>query len=239
MNVFISYRRSDTQDLAGRIADRLRAVPGIAKVFFDTTAIAPGADFVARIEADLSRKPVCIILIGPAWRGPVDAPRIFDPSDVVRLEVTRMFERGLRMLPVLANGAEMPSPRELPENLQKLANLNATSVRHESFERDLGALIDAIRSRPDGPTPAVEHRTLAAMLLRALISFLLSSAGLLVAAALHHAIAQRSLAETLGGPGQVWLLILGVPALGTLAGVLMWRGRRRVPADREDVLSAG
>ena len=27
MNVFISYRRNDTQDLAGRIADRLRAVP--------------------------------------------------------------------------------------------------------------------------------------------------------------------------------------------------------------------
>ena len=42
MNVFISYRRSDTQDLAGRIADRIRAVPEVDHVFIDVDGIEPG-----------------------------------------------------------------------------------------------------------------------------------------------------------------------------------------------------
>jgi hypothetical protein len=43
MKVFVSYRRSDTQDLAGRLVDRLRAVPEISFVFFDVQTIAAGA----------------------------------------------------------------------------------------------------------------------------------------------------------------------------------------------------
>jgi TIR domain len=244
VNIFISYRRGDTQDLAGRIADRLRAVPGITEVFFDTTGIAPGADFVLRIEAALSRKPVCIVLLGPAWRGPRDTPRIFDARDVVRLEVARMLADGLRILPVLAGGATMPGIEDLPEDLQRLATLNALPVRHESFERDLAALVDAILLRPTLPGVAMigERHKLAATLLRAVIAFLVSGACLVVAAALHSAMTGRSLEEALGGAGQVWLLILGVLSFGTLAGTgaggFARPGRRAAATDGKNVTPA-
>lgn len=111
MIVFISYRRADTQDLAGWIADRLRTTQGIKEVFLDVTGVAPGVNFVERIEAVLARRPVCLVLLGRAWIGPRAAgekPRIMDAADVVRLEVARMLAEGLRIVPVLAGDATMP-----------------------------------------------------------------------------------------------------------------------------------
>lgn len=227
MNIFISYRRADTQDLAGRIADRLLAVPGISGVFLDVTGIAPGSDFVERIATALSRKPVCIVLIGPAWRGSREALRIFDARDTVRLEVAQMLAGGLRILPVLAGGAIMPSPEELPEDIRKFATLSAMPIRHETFERDLAALIDVILSRtPDLLlTRSTGRYPLGSILVRALVSFLLSGIGIILAAALHNAVTGRSLDETLGGPGQVWLLIVGLLACGTFVGTFARRSR--------------
>jgi hypothetical protein len=138
-----------------------------------------------------------------------------------------MLTSGLRILPVLGDGATMPTPDELPEDIRPLTNLNAMLVSHESFERDLGALVSAILSRPVGSDLAIatERHPLRARLLRSLVCFLVSGAGLVVAAAVHNAFAKRSLEETLGGSGQVWLLILGVLTLGTLAGALTQRTR--------------
>ena len=141
MSVFISYRRSDTKDLAGRIADRLKYVPQIGEVFIDVDGIAPGADFEARIREALSREPVCIVLIGPGWlgRGAGDQPqRIADPTDFIRLEVKIALASTGRLLPVLANGATMPSERDLPDEIKGLARINALAIRHEYFDHDVG-----------------------------------------------------------------------------------------------------
>ena len=43
--IFISYRRSDSQDIVGRIYDRLIAVFPGDSVFRDTYSIPPGASF--------------------------------------------------------------------------------------------------------------------------------------------------------------------------------------------------
>ena len=66
-----------------------------------------------------------------------------------------MLTSGLRILPVLGDGATMPTPDELPEDIRPLTNLNAMLVSHESFERDLGALVSAILSRPVGSDLAI------------------------------------------------------------------------------------
>ena len=45
-DIFVSYRRDDSQWSAGRINDRLANEFGRSRVFFDTVTIEPGEDFV-------------------------------------------------------------------------------------------------------------------------------------------------------------------------------------------------
>lgn len=228
MRVFISYRRDDTRDLAGRVADRLRAHPRLGDVFFDVTSIEAGSSFVAEIRRAMNQDPLCVVMIGAGWRGqrPDGTARIDEPNDVVRSEVHEALIGGLRLIPVLAGGAAMPRPETLPESLQPLSALNAVSLRHESFDQDMDRLIDAIlRRRRDGFVTKwlADHRGLAVAIyaIGGMIAALLL---LMVVAVLHKALVGRSLEESIGGIGQVWMLIVAALATGSTLGFI--RGRR-------------
>jgi len=228
LKIFISYRRDDTRDLAGRVADRLRAHPRLGDVFFDVSSIEAGTSFIAEIRRAMNRDPVCLVMIGAAWRGPRPdgSARLDDPNDVVRSEVQEALAGGLRVIPILAGGAAMPRPETLPEKLRPLSELSAVALRHDSFEQDMDRLIDAIlRRRREGPVTRwlLEHTRLGAAAYA--IGGLLSALLVLVALAVLHQIALgRSLEETLGGSGPVWMVIAATLAAGTLVGFL--RGRR-------------
>jgi len=181
MNVFISYRRKDTQDFVGRLADRLRAARGIGKVFVDVDAIAPGENFRQLTHAEMLRCDVSLIVIGPAWRGESadGGPRIFDERDLVRREVRDALSREGRVIPVLVNDAVMPKASELPDDLRDLPELNTVLVRHAAFERDTDHLLDCIlKHRRPGQLSAFLRRHPAADI--ALRSGLSACAGLLV-----------------------------------------------------------
>ena len=229
MNVFISYRRSDTQDLAGRIADRLRATPGIGQVFFDVDEIEAGADFEARIRESIAGCQVCLLLIGPRWLGRREdgAPaRILDDRDFVRIEAAAALASGRKVLPVLANEAQMPQAADLPDDLQQLPRINALSIRHAYFDHDLAYLVDALLSRrkPGRFASWSRRHPLLSGGLRAVAGAIASLALLVAGAAVHGAITRRSLEETLGGPAQVWLLVIAVLAGGAVAAVLVRPG---------------
>lgn len=228
MKIFISYRRDDTRDLAGRVADRLRAHPRLGDVFFDVNSIEAGTSFISEIRRAMNRDPVCIVMIGGAWRGPRPdgTARIDDAGDVVRSEVQEALAGGLRVIPVLAGGAPMPRPETLPEPLRPLSALSAVALRHESFEQDMDRLIDAILRRRRAGLLArlrADHAGLAAAVYAAggMIAGLLLLAAIAV---LHGVLLGRSLEQTLGGAGPVWMLIVAVLAGGWVLGFL--RGRR-------------
>jgi hypothetical protein len=228
MNVFISYRRSDTQDLAGRLADRLRHARGVREVFIDVEEIAPGVDFVARLREALQACDLCLVLVGHAWRGVRDTgpARMDDPADFVRLEVATALTMAGKVLPVLANGAAMPAPEVLPAGIQPLTRINAVELRHAHFDRDLDVLLDAMQGRAP-PTALAKyfrrHPVLAAVL-RAVVGMASGVALLTAGAALHTASTGRSLEETLGGAGPVWLLLVAALVAGGLGGVYApWR----------------
>jgi len=150
MKVFLSYRRSDTQDFVGRLADRLRRARGISEVFLDVDDIAAGEEFERRLRNALADCAVSLIVIGSNWRGDSGGTgdaRILSDGDFVRLEVREALKSETRVLPVLANGALMPDPSALPEDIRRVTALNALSVRHGDFERDVENLLDAILAR--------------------------------------------------------------------------------------------
>jgi hypothetical protein len=123
-NVFISYRRSDTTSgYASWIYDRLAVRHGSEHVFMDMDSLPLGVDFVDHVQRALATTDVALVLIGPNWLGATDAGggrRLDDPSDFVRIEVAAALRSSSRVIPVLVDGADMPSPDELPEELRPL-----------------------------------------------------------------------------------------------------------------------
>ena len=231
-NVFISYRRDDTRDFAGRLADRLRAAAGIGEVFIDVAGIEPGADFPSQIERALADCDVCLVTIGPEWAGPAGESgrtRIHDDGDFVRLEVRTALANNIRVLPVLAHGAKPPEAAALPAELARLTRLHAIAIRHDSFDRDAQYLVDVIlqRRKPSSFGAYLNRHPLQAALLRAAAGLAVAAAALVLAAALQMAATGKSLDQVLGGPGPVLLLILVVLAAGTaLPFTIGWRRDR-------------
>src|SRR5271165_1155639 len=141
--IFVSYRRQESKDFAGRLYDRLADRFGDSQVFIDVDAIEPGVDFAEEIFRAVAACKVLLAIIGPTWLTVTDGRgqrRLDDPDDIVRLEIGAALARDVRVIPVLVEGAVMPARQDLPESLASLARRNALLIRHESFRSDAGRL---------------------------------------------------------------------------------------------------
>ncbi len=113
LRIFISYRREDTQQAVGRLSDDLVRHFAREQVFDDITSIVPGTDFVEALQQGLGTCAAMLVVIGPRWLTASDRQgrrRLDLPSDWVRQEIAESLRRpGVRVFPVLVDGAEMPS----------------------------------------------------------------------------------------------------------------------------------
>lgn len=170
--VFISYRRADAGDMAGRLADRLKTLPQVDEVFLDVESISFGEDFADKIANVIRRSDICLILIGPEWHGPQSGeagPRIKEDGDFVHMEAAMALAGDIRVMPVLLHGAGMPSMDVLPDDLSALPRLNAFPVRTEFFGQDAELLFDqmfgADREKPGvSPVERVARRGVGALM---------------------------------------------------------------------------
>ena len=162
--IFISYRREDAAGYAGRLYDRLAAHFGDDHVFMDVEGIEAGADFVDAIERAVGACEILIVIIGNDWlaKDKDGKRRLDDPSDFVRLETAAALKRGIRVVPVLVEGAAIPRADELPADLAKLARRQAVELNHRQWDATSGQLIatlerilssDRAESAGDAGTP--------------------------------------------------------------------------------------
>jgi len=145
--IFISYRRSDAQHIAGRLCDRLKSRFGDDAVFMDVDSIEPGRDFGEAIERAVGACDVLLALIGGRWLDADDdrgRRRLDDPNDLVVLEIAAALERRVRVVPVLVDGAEPPRSDDLPTALAPLARLQGVRLDHSTFGGDVAALVAAL-----------------------------------------------------------------------------------------------
>ena len=68
-HITISYRRADSDAMAGRIRDRLADYYGPDSIFIDIDSIPVGVDFREQIKRELSKNDALLVLVGPKWRG--------------------------------------------------------------------------------------------------------------------------------------------------------------------------
>lgn len=160
--IFISYRRQDSQSAAGRLADHLKEHLGGIPIFRDVETIEPGVDFVVAINRALQSCAVLLAVIGPRWVSVEDGGgrrRLDDANDYTRLEIGTALKRDdVRVIPVLVEGAEMPTAGTLPEDLKALARRNAIELTDKRWEYDVAQLVDTLRralgmEAPPRPAP--------------------------------------------------------------------------------------
>ena len=153
MQIFLSYRRSNSEDVTGRLYDHLERRLGNQAVFKDVDAIPLGADFREVVGEAIRKSNIMLPVIGKGWISASDEAgrrRLENPADWVRLELELGLQENIRIVPLLLGSAEMPSPNELPESIRKLAFLNATKLRPDpDFKKD----VDRLCSKLGLPTP--------------------------------------------------------------------------------------
>lgn len=109
-------------------------------MFFDVASIEPGDDFRLKIASWLQSSYVALAIIGEKWADITDAtgrPRLDDPNDMVRCELSMALSSKARVIPVLLDDARMPKASQLPEDLKPLASRNAQFIRGAAFHRDM------------------------------------------------------------------------------------------------------
>lgn len=150
--LFISYRRSDCEGSAGRLADALALQFGRRRVFLDSAKIDFGADFVRVVAAEIARADIVLAVIGPQWLQAADdrGRRLERHDDPVRFELELALRSGKRVVPVLIDGAVMPAGEQLPPVLAALATRNAATLRNAAFAADFDVLVDELLGRARG-----------------------------------------------------------------------------------------
>jgi hypothetical protein len=114
----------------------------------DVDHIPAGVDFVDHLNTQVAACDVFLAVIGPHWLDAVDDSgrrRLENPDDFVAVEIAAALTRGIRVIPVMVDGAAMPKASDLPAPLMPLVRRNAVEVRNAQFGRDAEALVEKIR----------------------------------------------------------------------------------------------
>ena len=181
--IIVSYRRSDSAAITGRIFDRLIDRYGEELVFMDIDRIPFGTDFRHHIQDALRDADILLAVIGPTWLGrtPDGRTRIQDEADPVRVEIETALKQGLTVIPVLVDNAIMPGAADLPESIRDFAYINAAPIdvgrdfrQHmERLTRSIDGIVGTdkaamevvlARGYPDAPKAQWSARRLAAVI---------------------------------------------------------------------------
>jgi hypothetical protein len=149
-DIFLSYRRQDSQSATGRLADHLDAHFGAARVFRDHDSIVAGEDFADAIRRSVEVATVLLVVVGTRWLNAADSAgrrRLDDPHDFVRLEIELALAGDVAVVPVLVEDATMPSETDLPSSLAGFSRCQAVELSETRWRYDADRLVVTLQSR--------------------------------------------------------------------------------------------
>lgn len=159
-DIFVSYRRSDSSSVVGRVIDRLETWFGKEQIFRDLDSIEYGQNFEEALNRAISGCRVCLVIIGDDWidvRDEIGNRRIENENDWVRIELSSALEQGVHVIPVLVENAVMPERDQLPDVLKGLSSLHAAKVRNDpDFDIDMERLCGSFERHVPGASTNIE-----------------------------------------------------------------------------------
>ena len=226
------------------MAQFLDGIPAIEEVFLDVDDIGVGENFEQKIQDTLAKASHVFVLIGPQWQGPAGASgraRIFDADDMVRQETSIALRSKVKLVPILIDEARMPRASELPDELKELPKINAFVLRTAHFDEDMDNLLDVLlgQRKGRGSRWRLAPLTPTGIALRALAGLVLGGAVLLSLGLANRYLGHDcydltcTLKKSFGivsdadALGLLWVIMIGVLAMGALAPFLPRLLRRR------------
>lgn len=161
-SVFVSYRRGDSEGQARALSFELVKSIGRNSVFMDVDSIALGRDFRQILHERLESCDLMLALIGPGWLDAKDAlgnRRLESDTDLIRQEIAAALKRSIPVIPVLLQGAQMPSAERLPDDVKDLVYRNGFELGDSTWESDVNEMFRRLEvdsksadspRRPDG-----------------------------------------------------------------------------------------
>lgn len=142
--IFINYRRVDAPLGATALAAVLAERFGPERVFRDTVSVEAGEIYPRALWEALEGASVLVAVIGSQWHtvaGPDGQPLIQREHDWVRREIAFALNQGIPVVPVLLidtpDSATLPRADNLPDDIKRLAYLQALRVSQYRFGSDL------------------------------------------------------------------------------------------------------
>jgi hypothetical protein len=157
VKIFVSYRRADSSGHVGWLCEALGDEFGEHNIFRDLTGIRAAHDFTVAVVKAIEDAHVVVAVVGPAWLRGRLISRMVRREDWVFRELESARALGKHILPVLVNGAKMPSSASLPKSVRFFSNLNAIQLRDDSWDTGVGHLtkeIVELAKAPPLPVPA-------------------------------------------------------------------------------------
>lgn len=158
--IFISYRRSDSQDVTGRIYDRLSSHFDPDLIFKDIYSIALGENFQEKLKDSVSFCKVLVAVIGPTWLEVLQKRLKLPDTDWVREEIALALQHDVLVIPVLVGGVSMPNAKDLPDDLKALGPCNTAQARSGiDFDADMDRLIKRLTDVVGAVSPESKSTT--------------------------------------------------------------------------------
>ena len=154
INLFISYRRSDSMHAAQRVRMSLRERFGEDAVFIDRE-IPPGKDWQQHLEEMLVASTGVVLMIGDEFLMLLRKHRLgqTELSDPLVWEIATALRLGKTLYPVLIGRIDMPDPAKLPESIRGLTRYQAVFAREPAFDAAISEMIKAVAVNHDAPAP--------------------------------------------------------------------------------------
>jgi hypothetical protein len=210
LKIFVSYRRSDSEERAHRIADWLVLKYGRENVFIDVDRIGGGEDFVDVIEQSLAASDVLLVIIGDQWVDELENRSKSPNIDFVRFEVAYGLKNIPLLIPVLTHHGVAIDKNRLPDDTQALLQYNFMYARLSDFHQDM----ERIRER--FPVPEPEKPKYNVPVLAAVFVAIGIVAGLLLMLISNGTIGIHSATETPANPQTAAAMTLTAQALPTV-----------------------
>jgi pterin-4a-carbinolamine dehydratase len=142
--VFISYRRTN-QLIVEHIHLKYCDVYKASSIFLDRTDLKPGAHFPDELRQAVTRASIVLVVIGRDWASMQNeqtySKRLDEEGDWVRQEVLLALQGPGLVIPVLVDGAKLPTAEQLPTPLRPLIERNAVSLSVDHFGDDVSKLV--------------------------------------------------------------------------------------------------